>query len=235
MSKKDKEFITAELKTLDRKKKYEWSKNGKSQKYMDLKNEFKQKYKKAGSDFVTKCVSDLRTEHPGRAAATLKRLGGQPGDCEEGGSFTLINHTEENLSVDEQLERFGEHFSAVSQEFPPLEVEQLSDFTRKKLLDILPGQIPKVEEYEIHQIIQKSRKKKSTVPGDMPPRLFYEASVGLAVPAAQIINKIAQTGHWPEQLKTEWGVPLEKQPQAKDESQTRLISCTNKINVVFEK
>ena len=69
----------------------------------------------------------------------------------------------------------------------------------------------------------------------MPPRLFYEASVGLAVPCAKIMNKIAQTGIWPEQLKTEWGVPLEKTSQAKDESQTRLISCTNKINVLFEK
>ena len=49
------------------------------------------------------------------------------------------------------------------------------------------------------------------------------------------MNKIAQTGIWPEQLQTEWGVPLEKQPQAKDESETRLISCTNKMNVVFEK
>ena len=78
-------------------------------------------------------------------------------------------------------------------------------------------------------------KKKSTVPGDMPQRLFYEPSVGLAVPGARIMNKIAQTGIWPEQLQTEWGVPLEKQPQAKNESETRLISCTNKMNVVFKK
>ena len=100
---------------------------------------------------------------------------------------------------------------------------------------MIPSQIPKVKEYEIHEIIQESRRKKTTVPDDMPPRLFYKASVGLAAPAAQIMNKIAQTGHWPERLKTVCGVLLEKQHQAKDESQTRLISCTNKINVVFEK
>ena len=101
--------------------------------------------------------------------------------------------------------------------------------------EIQQHQIPIVQEYEIQQIIEKSNKKKSTVPGDMPPRLFYEASVGLAVPGSRIMNKIAQTGIWPEQLQTEWGVPLEKQPQAKNESETRLISCTNKMNVVFEK
>ena len=85
------------------------------------------------------------------------------------------------------------------------------------------------------QFIDKSKRKKSAVPGDMPPRLFYEASVGLAVPGAKIMNKIAQTGIWPKQLRTEWGVPLEKQSQAKDESQTRLISCTNKMNIVLKK
>jgi hypothetical protein len=210
VTKKDKEYITAELKNLDRKKKREWSKNGKSQKYISLKSEFDQKLKKAASQFITKCVTDLRSEHPGRAAATLKRLGGQPGDCEEGGTFTLQNHIDENLSVEEQLERFGDYFSAVSQEFPPLELGQLSDFTRKKLSDIRPSDIPKVEEYEIHRIIEQLKRKKSSVPGDMPPRLFYEASVGLAVPGARMMNKIAQTGIWPKQLRTEWGVPLEK-------------------------
>ena len=73
------------------------------------------------------------------------------------------------------------------------------------------------------------------VPGDMPPRLFYGASAGLAAPAASIMNSIAQTGEWPSQYQTEWGVPLEKVKGAQEESQTRLISCTNKMNIVLEK
>ena len=66
------------------------------------------------------------------------------------------------------------------------------------------------------------------VPGNMPQRLFYGASAGLAAPAASIMNRIAQ-------YQTEWGVPLEKVKGAQDESQTRLISCTNKMNIVLEK
>ena len=113
------------------------------------------------------------------------------------GTFTLLNHIEANLSVDEQLERFENYFSAVSQEFPPLKLEQISEFTRNKLSQIQLSEFPIVEEYEIHQLIDKSKQKKSAVSGDMPPRLFYEASVGLAVPGAKIMNKIAQTGIWP--------------------------------------
>ena len=47
---------------------------------LQLRNEFRQKYKRAASDFLKKCVFDLETSEPGKAAATLKRMGVQPGD-----------------------------------------------------------------------------------------------------------------------------------------------------------
>ena len=69
-----------------------------------------------------------------------------------------------------------------------------------------------------------------------PPRAGCTVgAAALAAPAAQIMNRIAQTGKWPAQYQTEWGVPLEKVKNAKDESEVRLISCTNKMNIVFEK
>ena len=231
---KDKEFITAELKTLDRRRKKEWRKNGKSEKYLRTKAEFDTKYKKAAAEFLKKCVSDMKIENPGKAAATLKKMGAMPGDCQEG-TFTLLNHIAENLTVEEQIERISDFFIAVSQEFPPLSLEQLSPETLKKLDEILLSEIPRVEEYEIFQILDKAKKRKSSVPGDMPPVLFYEASAGLAKPAAQIMNSIARTGTWPKQYQTEWGVPIQKVSNAKDESEARLISCTNKLNLIFEK
>ena len=220
---------------MDRKKKREWKNKGKSEKYIQLRNEFRHKYKKAASDFLKKCVSDLKISEPGKAAATLKRMGAQPGDCEEGGTFTLLSHIRENLSVDQQLERLTKYFVSVSQEFPPLQIEQLSEYTRQKLANICEDDIPKLEEYQIFSILDNCKKKKSSVPGDMPPRLFYEASAGLATPAARIMNNMLRTGDWPSQYKTEWGVPIQKTKPAKDESQTRIISCSNKMNIVFEK
>ena len=231
---KDKEFITVELKKLDRKKKKEWRKNGKTQKYSRLKTEFDAKYKKAAAEFLKKCVSDMKTENPGKAATTMRKMGKMPGDCEDG-TFTLLNHIAEDLTVEEQIERISDFFIAVSQEFPPLQVEQLSFETQQKVANVDISEIPVVEEYEIFQILDKAKKKKSSVPGDMPPKLFYEASAGLAKPAALIMNNIAKTGKWPKQFQTEWGVPLQKVPNAKDESETRLISCTNKMNIILEK
>ena len=43
---KDKDFITAELKTLDRRKKNEWKRKGRSELYLKLRKEFRLKYKK---------------------------------------------------------------------------------------------------------------------------------------------------------------------------------------------
>ena len=111
---------------------------------------------------------------------------------------------------DIKLERLSNYFVAVSQEFPPLELDQLSEKTRQKLLDIREEDIPQVQEHEIFLILDRCKKKKSSVPGDMPPRLFYGASAALAAPAARIINNIARTGEWPRQYKTEWVLPVQK-------------------------
>ena len=130
----------------------EWRKKGRSQKYMRLAKEFKEKFKKATKEHIQKCVTDLKYENPGKAAFALKKLGSQPGDCEEGGSFTLLNHVRENLSVEEQIQRLTDHFVSVSQEFPPLQISQLSEKTRRKLEGIRPDEIPIVQEHEIFQI-----------------------------------------------------------------------------------
>ena len=94
----------------------------------------------------------MKTEKPGKAATTLKRMGAIPGDCEEG-TFTLLNHIAENLSVEEQIQRISDFFIAVSQEFPPLSLDQLTHQTIQKLNEIQPSEIPIIEEYEIFQIL----------------------------------------------------------------------------------
>ena len=44
-----------------------------------------------------------------------------------------------------------------------------------------------------------------------------------------------QSGKQPSQFQIEYSVPIQKSKPAKDESQTRLLSLTSKLNVVFEK
>ena len=136
VSTKDKPFITKELKSLDRRKKKEWRKNGKSSKYNELKHEFLTKYKKASAAYLQKNVTNLKKENQGKAFATIKSMGAQLGDCEEVHSFTLRKHVEENLTAEEQLKRISDHFVDLSNQFEPLEINQLSEETQEKIRNV---------------------------------------------------------------------------------------------------
>ena len=72
--------------------------------------------------------------------------------------------------------------------------------------------------------IQKSKKPRSSVPGDLPRRLLQEFAPELAAPAAQIFQNILKTGEWPKPWRTEYGVPLQKQANPANEDQLRIIS-----------
>ena len=72
-------------------------------------------------------------EDPGKVYQSLKKLGAQPGDCSDEGSFTLISHLEENLKPEESIDRIAEHFSKISQEFSPLNLKLLPDHVQTKI------------------------------------------------------------------------------------------------------
>ena len=92
------------LKKLDRLKKREWQRNGKSQRYLDLKSRFDAKYKEASAKYTEKNVRELMTSQPGKAYSTLKKMGAQPGDDLDNSSFTIIEHLEKKrISLKKKL------------------------------------------------------------------------------------------------------------------------------------
>ena len=149
---KDKPYITAELKVLDRLKMREYEKHGKSGKYHEIKSKFDEKLGKAANDHLEKNYRDLKASDPGRAYSTLKKMGAQPGDMLEEGSFTLVNHIEDNLTKKESVERIANHFSKISQEFPPISKDNLSERVEVKLgLKVDETIIPKLDEMNVFE------------------------------------------------------------------------------------
>ena len=71
-----------------------------------------------------------------------------------------------------------------------------------------------------------AKNTKGGVKGDLPVKLSKEFGPELAIPAAQIFNKIVQTGQWPARWKKEQGIPLNKvkPEQPKNEGDLRIIS-----------
>jgi hypothetical protein len=125
LSSQDQPFITKELKTLDRQKSREYVKRGKTVKYQNLAKQFRAKYKVELEKYLRKNMDTLMESKPGQAYKVLKKMGAQPGDCIDENTFTLPSHENENLTAQQSAERIATYFSAISQEYPPLDISSL--------------------------------------------------------------------------------------------------------------
>ena len=228
----DKPFITAELKTLNRKKQREYCKRGKSLKYLTLKKEFDNLYKQEAKNYVNKTVEELKYSEPGKMYSVLKRLGAKPGDTDNDNHFSLPSHVEKQLSNQESAEHIAEHFAAISQEFPPLSISDLPTRVQTKLQSA--GIPPLVTEYETYRQIRVAKKPKSGVPSDLPRAITKEFAAELALPVSRIVNSILATGEWPQQWKLEQVVPIPKITQPLSEEDLRPISLTPFYSKVCE-
>ena len=132
------------------------------------------------------------------------------------GNFSLLSHQENNLTPEESIEKIAEHFAQISQEFEPLSVNLLPPDVQEKVNQ--PGnesEIPILPDYDVFEKIKKSKKPKSSVPGDIPRKLVKEFGPELATPAGMIFRNIVKTGQWPKPWRVEYGLPLRKSPTQK--------------------
>jgi hypothetical protein len=207
----DKPWITSDIKKLDRLKKSEYKKNGKSAKYLGLLNSYNHKFQNAARTHLKRNVTELMEAAPGKAWQTLKKMGAQPGECGGQGSFTLSEHLEQNLTTEESLERIVTYFSELSCQHPPLCVNTLPDRVKQKLTSLTnPKDLPTISAQQVWQIQNGKKKTQSAVPDELPPRLRNEFSVELCQPASIIFNNITKSAEWCESWKLEYGTPLEK-------------------------
>ena len=115
----DKPYITKELKILDRQRKREYIKHGKSARYLSINERYRQKLETAASDYLNKNVRAISESEPGRAYSILKRLGAQPGDSPDAGCFQIKEHSKLGLTAAQSADRIAQKFAQISQEYPP--------------------------------------------------------------------------------------------------------------------
>ena len=236
VSQKDQPWINFELKKLDRLKKREYRKHGKSEKYKKLLEKFDQKYEIAANDHLEKYVRSLKEDNPGKAYSVLKKMGSQPGDCLDEGSFKLTDHVEANLSLAESAEKIAEHFAAISQSYQPLDITKLPTYVKDIIEDTIHAfELPTLTEAEVWDKIEHAKKPKGGVPGDLPKKLLQEFSPELAVPATKIFQNIVHTQEWPSPWRLEYGIPLQKVKDPANEDQLRIISLTSFLSKIMEK
>ena len=74
---------------------------------------------------MKKNVDSIMNAKPGQAYRMLKRLGAKPGENPDDGVFILPEHASLGLSAAENADRLAQTFADISQEYPPLIIENL--------------------------------------------------------------------------------------------------------------
>ena len=219
----DKKWMTPTLKALHRQVQREFFKHRQSDKWRQLKAKFKKKKRKAVKTFYQTFVKDLKVADPGSWYKMAKRLGAVD---QMNGNDICVEELE-GLSKQESAETIAEHFSAVSNEYQPLNYNDLPSY--------LPSEKPpQVDEYEVYEKIKKLNNTKSTFNIDIPNKLRNEFAVELTTPLTDIINTSLAKQVYPTLWKKETVTPAPKVTHPKTVRDLRKISSTSDFSKVME-
>ena len=223
MSSLDKDWMSPQLKQIHRAMQREYYKHRRSSKYKKLKSKFKKLKRNTVKNLYSSFVSDLKLTNPSKWYQMAKKIGAV--DKMSGGDICVESLT--GLTNAESAQKIAEHFSAVSNEYSPINYNQLPCY--------LPAQPPpQVDEYEVYLRLNRIKKTKSTQPIDIPDKLRNECSVHLAAPLTNIYNDSLNQAVYPSLWKYEWVTPAPKLTSPQDISDLRKISCTSDFSKLYE-
>ena len=219
----DKKWMNPSLKALHRQVQREFFKNRQSKKWKKLKSKFKRKKRKAVKSFYSKFVNDLKVSDPGSWYKMAKRIGA----VDQMNSQDISLEQLEGLSNKESAEKIAQHFAAVSNEYLPL--------NRNDLPCYLPAEKPpQVEECFVYEKINKLKNTRSTFNIDIPNKLRKEFAAELSAPLTDIINNCLTEQYYPKMWKHEVITPAPKITHPKAIKDLRKISSTSDYSKVFE-
>ena len=119
----DKEFMSNQMRILRRQKSREYSRKGRSEKFLKMQKEFLD-LKSANSIKYIEEIEELKNCNLGQFFKKIKQIGARQGEIVNK-TFQLPSHSEQNLSTEESAEIIAKHFSSISKEYPPIDAEKL--------------------------------------------------------------------------------------------------------------
>ena len=200
ISSDDQPFCNEEMKYLKRLKSREFSKNRKSLKWRDLNKRYEKSVKKAKKSFYKTFVKDLKFSKVGQWYSKLKRICSYDQQKAEPTIVESIKH----LSDKEQAEKIADKFSKVSQEYEPLQTDDI------KVPEFDKSTVPSFTPEQVQKYLEKVNANKAVPPGDIPPKLIKVFAKQLSVPLSHIINSSILNGTWGKLYKLETVTPVPK-------------------------
>ena len=168
--------------------------NGKSTKYLQIQSSYERKLKVATQNYLSKNVRALKDTEPGKAYNILKRLGVQPGETVDAGSFQLPEHVSLELTAQQLADRIAQKLANISQEYPAVRMDSLDTRVLQSIISSKNEIKPHISENLVATKIEKAQNTKGGIEGDLPIKLAKQFSPELAIPAARLFNKNVQSG-----------------------------------------
>ena len=189
----DKPWMNVELINLDRKRKREYVKHKKSNKWKKLDKIFTEKSEEQKVSYYENMVEDLKTSNPGQWYSKIKRMS----QLDPTKSNDIDVEELQNLPHPAQAEAIADSFAKIANLYDPLKTEDIEIPSDDRSL-------PLFEAHEVWMKIKSMKKKKSTVKGDIPWKIICEYSVELSSPLCNIYNTGTLNGEWPDIWKYEY-------------------------------
>ena len=152
----EKPFINEDMKNLKRRTQREYEKRGKSEKYKNMKRCFKTKFEAEASKYKERIIEDVKTGNRNSAYSALRKVGVRPGENIDN-TFTLPSHSESHLSAGESVELIADHFSLISQNYDPINLDNFPPNMKEALKKPCLSVVPVLEEYQVYKEICKAK------------------------------------------------------------------------------
>ena len=141
------------------------------------------------------------------------------GTAERSGKRWQVMDTRPGKNESEVAEELADHYSQISQEYPPLNAQRIP---RTYDREITPPTEPEV----IERLISM-KKPKSYVTIDLPPKIVTATARSIGPVLTRIIRGVLEGRGWPQIWKNEEVTTIPKHKHAEDFDSCRGISCTS--------
>ena len=215
----DDPWINKEIKRLIKRRKREFKKYGRSERWKSLKKLTNDKIQEAKNKFFSEGREKAKKD--GNSAAFYKVVNSVK-DGEAPKQFD-IKTLRPNLSTAELADDVALFFNKITKDYIPL----------KKCVQE-PGNTRLLEKYEVASRLRKFKKPRSMTKGDIFPDLVGTYSDFLAIPLTDIFNLSRTTLSWPAAWKEETMVIIPKTSNPTEYSELRNLSCTALFSKILE-
>ena len=221
----DQVWNTPEIKEISRKKRREIFKHRKSPKWRTLNKLFEEKCEHAKQSYYNNIVSDLKNSNPGQWYSKLKRLTTHDQLKTENVNVEDICH----LTDLEQVELIADSFSKVSNQYTPIDPEQIHLNPENE------KPVPVIQAHEVHEYLKSIKTNTSTVKDDIPAKIIKEFAPELSAPLADILDCMVRRGEYPNIWNIEMVTPAPKVYPPATVNDLRKISGLKNFSKIAEK